>query len=97
MTTLTPKTLIDSESNQRTANNAMRHQYKVLNENEKHQMVAVKDMGLDFLRLLHSIGGTAPSIETYSLDKIPQASRDLALAQTHIEDAVMRAVRHITG
>jgi len=96
MTGLTPKTLVDSDSDQRVVNNSMRHRYKVLDDDEKRQMVAVKDLGLDFVRLLHSIGGTLPS-DDQSFDRIPQRSRDLALAQTHIEDAVMRAVRHITG
>ena len=83
-------TSIDSKSDDRTANNAVRHQYRVLSEAEKAQMVRVKDAGAAFIALLHEIGGTAP-------DNDRQASRDLALAQTHAEDAVMRAVRHITA
>lgn len=81
---------VDSTSDNRTANNPVRHQYRVLSEAEKIQMGEVKDMGLAFIEKLHEIGGTEP-------EGARLASRDLSLAQTHIEDAVMRAVRHITA
>lgn len=81
---------IDSTSDQRTANNAVRHNYRVLSDAEKAQMQAIKDMGAAFIAKLHEIGGTDPAGDRL-------ASRDLALAQTHAEDAVMRAVRHITA
>lgn len=72
---------IGSTSDDRTINNVMRHEYKVLNVVEKDQMRAVKDAGLAFWEMIDRMGN----------------SRDLSLAKTHIEDAVMRAVRHITG
>lgn len=75
------KTAISSTSDERVANNVMRHEYKILDETGKAQMKAVKDAGREFWELIDKIG----------------ASRDLSLAKTHIEDAVMRAVRHITG
>lgn len=81
---------VDSDSNQRTANNAVRHQYRILSDAEKALMVQVKDAGAAFITLLHQMGGTDPAHDR-------QGSRDLALAQTHAEDAVMRAVRHITA
>jgi len=81
---------VDSSGDDRTANNAMRHKYRVLDEREKALMEEVKDMGLAFVEKLHEIGGTEPEGERL-------ASRDLSLAQTHVEDAVMRAVRHITA
>ncbi len=81
---------IDSTSDQRTANNAVRHTYRTLTDAEKAQMQEVKDMGAAFIGKLHEIGGTDPAGDRL-------ASRDLALAQTHAEDAVMRAVRHITA
>ncbi|MDN3712196.1 hypothetical protein QWZ10_11035 [Paracoccus cavernae] len=81
---------IDSTSDQRTANNAVRHAYRTLSEAEKAQMQQVKDMGAALIAKLHEIGGTDPSGDRL-------ASRDLSLANTHIEDAVMRAVRHITA
>lgn len=80
---------IDSASDDRTANNAVRHQYRVLGDSEKRSMQEVKDLGAAFIARLHEIGGTDPSGDR-------MASRDLSLAQTHIEDATMRAVRHIT-
>ena len=81
--------MIESNSDARTANNAVRHQYRVLSDAEKAQMVRVKDAGAAFIAMLHEIGGTDPQ-------GTGQSSRDLSLAQTHAEDAVMRAVRHIT-
>lgn len=80
---------VDSASDDRTANNAVRHQYRVLDDAEKLQMQAIKDMGATLITTLHTIGGTDPAGEKF-------ASRDLALAATHIEDGIMRAVRHIT-
>jgi hypothetical protein len=85
-----PEKTFDSTSDQRVVNNVMRHEYKHLDEIGKERMKKIKDLGLEFHDYLHSIGGTAAGSSTF-------ASRDLALAGTHIEDAVMRAVRHITG
>ncbi len=79
----------ESTSDERTANNAVRHAYRKLTEEEKSQVEAIKVLGAGFISALHEIGGTDPGGDK-------QASRDLALAQTHAEDAVMRAVRHIT-
>lgn len=79
---------VDSAGDSRTANNAVRHAYRVLSDAEKAQMVKIKDMGAAFIAELHAMGGTAG-------DRF--ASRDLSLANTHMEDAVMRAVRHITA
>lgn len=81
---------VDSASDQRTANNSVRHAYRVLSDDEKARMVAIKDLGAAFIAKLHEIGGTDPAGDRF-------ASRDLSLANTHAEDAVMRAVRHITA
>lgn len=81
---------VDSTVNDRTANNAVRHQYRVLSDTEKAQMQAIKDMSAAFIAKLHEIGGTDAGGDRF-------ASRDLSLANTHAEDAVMRAVRHITA
>ncbi len=43
---------VDSASNERTVNNTMRHQYRVLSDAEKANMVAIKDKGLEFLELV---------------------------------------------
>ena len=72
---------IDSASDDRTANNAVRHQYRVLTDDEKAQMVALKDLGAAFIAACDKMG----------------ASRELALAKTNAEQAVMWAVKHVTA
>ena len=72
--------VVDSTSDARTVNNVMRHQYRVLSDAEKAQMQAVKDKGLELHDLIESVG----------------ASRELSLAKTKTEEAVMWAVKHIT-
>ena len=73
-------TTVDSTSDERTVNNVMRHQYRVLTDAEKQQMQAIKDKGLELHDLIESIG----------------ASRELSLAKTKTEEAVMWAVKHLT-
>lgn len=73
-------TQIDSASDARTTNNVIRHEYRVLSDEEKAQMKKIKDLGLDFLEYVDSIG----------------QSRELSLAKTKIEEAVMWAVKSIT-
>lgn len=73
-------TTVDSTSDERTVNNVMRHQYRVLTDAEKQTMQAVKDKGLELHDLIESIG----------------ASRELSLAKTKTEEAVMWAVKHLT-
>lgn len=80
---------VDSASDDRTVNNLMRHRYRVLSDTEKQQMQELKDAGLAFAQLLHVIGGTEPTGER-------QASRELSVAQTKVEEAVMWGVKHIT-
>jgi hypothetical protein len=72
---------VDSTSDNRTVNNTMRHAYRVLSDEEKAQMQAIKDHGLAMHSLVESIG----------------QSRELSLAKTKIEEAVMWAVKHVTG
>lgn len=71
---------VDSTSDQRTVNNVMRHQYRVLTDAEKAQMQAIKDKGLELHNLIESIG----------------QSRELSVAKTKTEEAVMWAVKHLT-
>lgn len=71
---------LKSDSDERIKNNTMRHQYKILNEEEKAQMLAIKDKGLEFLNLIETM----------------PASREMSLAKTKIEEAVMWAVKSIT-
>ena len=72
---------VESTSDERTINNTMRHQYRVLSDAEKANMAAIKDEGLKFHELVSGIG----------------KSREISLALTKIEEAVMWAVKHITA
>jgi hypothetical protein len=74
-------THVDSASDDRTVNNDVRHQYRVLTEPEKRAMVALKDAGLSFLDLINST--------------VPQG-REASIAKTKIEEAVMWAVKGLT-
>lgn len=71
---------MDSTSDERTANNVVRHEYRVLSEEEKGQMKDLKDRGLAFIEACEKIGN----------------SRELSLAKTKMEEAVMWAVKHVT-
>ena len=71
---------VGSTSDERTANNVVRHQYRVLTDDEKAQMLALKDLGAAFIAKCQEVG----------------ASRELSLAITNAEQAVMWAVKHVT-
>lgn len=71
----------DSTSDRRTENNVMRHNYRALTAEEKMQMQGLKDQGLAFIEACDGIG----------------TSRELSLAKTKMEEAVMWAVKHITA
>ena len=73
---------VDSASDDRTANNAVRHQYRVLSEPEKLAMVAIKDAGAHALT---------------EIDRFCQPGRETSLAKTKVEEFVMWAVKGITG
>lgn len=88
-------TAVNSTSDERTVNNLMRHKYRVLGKDEKANMQSIKDAGLDFVALLHKVAGTEEAFKSVQAEaRLP--SRELALAQTKIEEAVMWAVKHIT-
>lgn len=72
---------VGSASDQRTVNNVMRHEYRVLSDDEKQQMLEIKDFGMDFHGYLERMG----------------SSRELSIAKTKIEEAVMWAVKHLTA
>jgi hypothetical protein len=78
---------VKAESNARVVNNVMRHEYRVLSDSEKELMRGIKDAGLAFITLLGEVGGRH---ETGS-------SRELSIAKTKIEEAVMWAVRDLTA
>ena len=62
-------------------NNTMRNGYRTLSDEEKAAMQAIKDMGLAFHDRIALLGG----------------SREVSLAKTKVEEAVMWAVKHITA
>ena len=72
---------VDSTSDARTVNNTMRHAYRVLTDAEKANMSAIKDEGLKFHDLISGMGN----------------SREISIAKTKIEEAVMWAVKSITA
>jgi len=72
---------VDSASDDRTANNAVRHKYRVLSDDEKRQMTELKDLGAAFLAKCDEVG----------------QSREMSLAKTNAEQAVMWAVKHVTA
>lgn len=72
---------VASESDNRTVNNTVRHNYRVLSDAEKAQMVELKDLGAAFIAKCNEIG----------------KSRELSLAVTNAEQAVMWAVKHVTA
>lgn len=73
--------MIDSTSNDRTANNAVRHAYKVLSDEEKAAMLWFKDSGAAFINYCNECG----------------SSREMSIAVTKMEEAVMWAVKHVTA
>jgi|HubBroStandDraft_6_1064221.scaffolds.fasta_scaffold01098_7 hypothetical protein len=72
---------VASESDERTVNNAVRHQYRVLSDPEKAAMVRLKDLGLGFLK---------------AIDDCVPVGRERSLARTKVEEAVMWAVKGLT-
>lgn len=77
---------VDSTSDERTVNNVMRHEYRVLDEHEKMVMVQIKDMGLAFHEMI---------VNSVEVGKVIDP-RCGALAKTKIEEAVMWAVKGLT-
>lgn len=73
-----------STSDERTSNNVMRHEYRALSDGEKKNMQAIRDSGLRFHELLAEV------------ESVDGASRELSIAKTKIEEAVMWGVKHIT-
>ena len=73
---------VASESDDRIVNNAMRHQYRVLNDAEKETMLWIKDQGLTMMEFI--------------AERVP-AGREASIAKTKVEEAVMWAVKGLTG
>lgn len=74
-------TNVDSTSDARTTNNTVRHQYRVLTDAEKAQMLKIKDAGQALIDIINETG----------------KSRELSLALTNAEQSVMWAVKHVTA
>ena len=72
---------VQSTSDERVVNNVMRHEYRRLSDPEKAAMQAIKDKGLELFNLIDGLG----------------QSRELSIARTKAEEAVMWAVKHITA
>ena len=72
---------VNSASDDRTVNNTVRHQYRVLTDEEKQQMLELKDLGAAFIAKCNEVG----------------KSREMSLAVTNAEQAVMWAVKHVTA
>lgn len=47
--------MINSTEDARVVNNVVRHEYRVLDANEKANMKMIKDCGLDFLTILDEL------------------------------------------
>jgi hypothetical protein len=73
--------MVSSTSDERTVNNVMRHEYRILTDPEKQMMKEIKDHGDAFVALITPLG----------------KSREYSLAITKIEEAVMWAVKGLTN
>lgn len=96
------KAQVGRASDDRTANNSVRHTYRVLSDAEKAQMVAIKDKGAEFLSLIDSLRtppqAIDPNANGLNLEPIVCTfDRELNIAAEKVEEAVMWAVKHITA
>lgn len=65
----------------RVQNTPVRHKYRQLSDADKADMSALKDIGAAFIEKCNAIG----------------KSRELSIAITNAEQAVMWAVKHVTA
>lgn len=73
--------MIKDTDPERATNSPMRHRYRQLGEEEKERVAALKDREERMLDLLAECG----------------QSRELSIARTKVEEAVMWAVKHVTA
>ena len=71
---------VKSTDDNRTVNNVMRHEYRVLSAEEKANMQKIKDEALHLHETISAIG----------------KSREISLAMFKLEECVMWTVKHIT-
>lgn len=90
---------VDSAGDDRTANNAVRHTYRVLSDAEKAQMVAIKDKGAEFLTLIDSLRTPPEPAGEANGESVVICTfdRELTIAAEKVEEAVMWAVKSITA
>lgn len=74
--------MVPSTSDERVANNVMRHEYRVLTDAEKAGMLRLKDLGLAFIQAVKEC--------------VPEG-REASIAKTKIEEAVMWSVKGLTS
>lgn len=77
-------TEVESSSDERVANNAVRHKYRILSDEEKSAMLWFKDAGASFITYVGLCGKS-------------HGSREMDIAIMKMEEAVMWAVKGITG
>ena len=79
--------MVQSTSDERTVNNAVRHQYRVLTDEEKELMQTLKDHGADFIKAMTIM------IDSGAYD---DSRRELDIAVRKVEEATMWAVKGLT-
>ena len=79
----------DARVDNSAPNNQLRHSFRVLSDAEKQLVSDIKDKGQELLALMHQAGCTRAS-------EGKMGSRELSIAQTKTEEAVMWAVKHVT-
>ena len=72
--------MVDSTSDDRTVNNVVRHEYRVLTDKEKKRMGEIKDIGALLIQAI----------------KLTGEGREQSIAITKAEEAVMWAVKGLT-
>ncbi len=82
----------DAEAFQDPGNHRFRKKYRKLNPEEEILADAIKDKAGELANLIDSI------IDGTNRGEVSKAvGREKALAQTHLEDSVMRAIRAVTA
>lgn len=78
--------MVHATSDSRTVNNVMRHQYRVLSDQEKADMQKLKDMGLELHSFLNEIASRDPGNHSWEITQ----------ACSKVEEAVMWGTKYLT-